>query len=186
MITDFTPEQWEKLQTVRGWEEYYSEKPVPIKISTGHYWNCFTIRSHLRNEIEEFTFSDAQRIIFQKSAVALDASKTDEEFEIWREWNQKEMARSFAMPHDYGVCDTPEQVLEQWPELVTDERKFLIVFSEIHKSEQPERGGWRWHKWGEYIGTKEPQWEYLADEDDSFETVLIFHVLRLKETDETV
>ena len=27
-----------------------------------------------------------------------------------------------------------------------------------------ETQGWRWHKWGEYIGKHTPQYEYLSDE----------------------
>lgn len=44
-------------------------------------------------------------------------------------------------------------------------------------------GGWRWHKWGTYIGTLDPQCEYLDDEDfgEDFKYVLCFHLYHVKE-----
>lgn len=32
------------------------------------------------------------------------------------------------------------------------------------KEHEPPKDGWRWHKWGPYIGTQEPKAEYLYDE----------------------
>lgn len=74
----------------------------------------------------------------------------------------------------YGVCDNVEQVLEQCPELITSDRQFLITLTRVTKSEQ-EEGGWRWHKWGAYIGTQNPQCEYLIDEPD-IEEVFCYHI----------
>jgi hypothetical protein len=39
---------------------------------------------------------------------------------------------------------------------------------------------WRWHKWGEYIGTKNPQHEYLYDEDESIQEVFCYHIYKRK------
>lgn len=75
----------------------------------------------------------------------------------------------------YGVCDTVEQVLEKCPELEASNRKFVITVTPIIKSKQPPEGGWRWHKWGEYIGTQDPQCEYIYDEPH-IERVLCFHI----------
>lgn len=83
------------------------------------------------------------------------------------------------IPHETydccGVCDSPEQLLEKIPELVTDPRKFLVTVTEINRDEQPDNGGWRWHKWGEYIGDKEPTMEYLYDESE-IEQVYVYHI----------
>lgn len=66
---------------------------------------------------------------------------------------------------EYGVCDSPEQAmaylnLEDRPE------PFFVSFVKIRKADQPHSGGWRWHKWGEYIGDHDPRHEYLHDEPD--------------------
>ena len=81
----------------------------------------------------------------------------------------------------YGVCDTIDQVKEKYSQwLNLPDMKFCISFTKVTKSEQGPVGGWRWHKWGPYIGSKTPQHTYLYDEDDSIQEVLIFHIYRLE------
>lgn len=80
----------------------------------------------------------------------------------------------------YGVCDSLEQLLEKYPELEADGRKFLVTLHEVKRSEQSPTGGWRWHKWGEYIGTQEPQCEYLYDEP-KIESVFVYHIYERKD-----
>lgn len=78
-------------------------------------------------------------------------------------------------PSDYGVCDSPEQVTDRWPRIIVDRRPFVIAFTPFLRADQPEQGGWRWHKWGEYIGTQEPTHEYLYDEPH-IDKVYTFHI----------
>lgn len=75
----------------------------------------------------------------------------------------------------YGVADNVEQIIAANPVLQDPDRKFVITVTRIKKSEQPLDGGWRWHKWGRYIGTQEPTYEYLFDEP-SIDEVLCFHI----------
>lgn len=82
-------------------------------------------------------------------------------------------------PDDFGVCDHWSQVIERWPELLTDPRRFVVTVTPIRKTDQTASGGWRWHKWGEYIGTKDPQYEYLYDEPD-IDVVYVFHILEVR------
>lgn len=80
----------------------------------------------------------------------------------------------------YGVADSIEQVLEKYKPYVDDPKNhFCFSFTEVRKDQQSERGGWRWHKWGGYIGTQEPQHEYLYDEPN-IESVWVFSVYRIK------
>ncbi len=77
--------------------------------------------------------------------------------------------------HAYGVADNIEQIREYYADLIkSEEHKIIITAALVMKSEE-EENGWRWHKWGEYIGTKEPKCEYLYDEDDSISEVFVFH-----------
>lgn len=80
---------------------------------------------------------------------------------------------------EYGVCDTYQQVLDRYPILLDESRAFIITLVSIKKSEQSPSGGWRWHKWGEYIGTKNPQYEYLFDEGPDIEEVFTYHIYEL-------
>lgn len=80
----------------------------------------------------------------------------------------------------YGVCDNYQQILDQCPELVSStSRKFVIALTPVIKSQQSEEGGWRWHKWGDYIGTQNPQYEYIYDEL-FIEKVYCYHIYEKK------
>ncbi len=63
-------------------------------------------------------------------------------------------------PRQYGVCDSPEHFLKKYPKF--DD---FIWFCPVWKSKQSESGGWRWHKWGVYVGEHEDLPEYLYDSD---------------------
>lgn len=79
----------------------------------------------------------------------------------------------------FGVCDNVEQIIARCPELVTSPRQFLITVHRVVRSEQEPDGGWRWHKWGDYIGVHSPTTEYLYDEPE-IEQVLVFHIYEKK------
>lgn len=80
----------------------------------------------------------------------------------------------------YGVADNASQVIEHFKaienEMGIDFGNCVICLRPIRKDQQPSDGGWRWHKWGEYIGVKKPQCEYIYDEDDSIKFVWCFHL----------
>lgn len=81
---------------------------------------------------------------------------------------------------DYGVADNIEQVLAKYKHYVDDpENNFCIEITEVRKDEEPERDGWRWEKWGTYIGNQESQAMYLYNEPD-IESVLVFGIYKVK------
>ena len=81
----------------------------------------------------------------------------------------------------YGVCDSPEQLMELYGEyLRSSPRRFCVSFTEVIKAQQSPSGGWRWHKWGPYVGKQEPQYEYLYDEKD-IDKVCAYHIYELRE-----
>ena len=84
-----------------------------------------------------------------------------------------------TLPHDYGVCDEWQQITTRWPRIISDPRQLIIALTPIVRSEEPAHGGWRWHKWGEYIGTHHPQHEYLYDEV-GIDQVYVFHIYEVK------
>lgn len=75
----------------------------------------------------------------------------------------------------YGICDNPQQILTAYPELEKAGRNFVITLTRIKRSEQPQSGGWRWRKWGVYIGTQNRQYEYLYNEPE-VEEIFCFHI----------
>ena len=80
----------------------------------------------------------------------------------------------------YGICDDHKQILEQCSELENDpNRKFVISMTPVEKSKQSPSGGWRWHKWGPYIGAHKPQHEHLYDEPN-IDKVYIYHIYEIE------
>jgi hypothetical protein len=77
--------------------------------------------------------------------------------------------------NSYGVCDSPEQFMKRFGDLlVKSPREICVAFTPMRRSEQPKNGGWRWGKWGPYIGNQKPSREYIADEPD-IEEVYCYH-----------
>lgn len=80
----------------------------------------------------------------------------------------------------YGVVDSIEQFRKLFEPLHRDAyRKFAVGFTLVTKESQPSDGGWRWHKWGPYLGEKNPEYEYLADEGPEIEQVYCFEIIEL-------
>ena len=82
----------------------------------------------------------------------------------------------------YGVCDNYAQVIEHHPEVNDPVDHYVISITPVLKSMQPKGGGWRWHKWGGYIGKLNPQHEYLSDEDDTIQQVFVYQVYKVGST----
>ena len=81
----------------------------------------------------------------------------------------------------YGVCDSVEQFLKKFGSVIEESSdQYCVSFSKIVKNIPAVQGGWRWHKWGEYVGEKDPQHEYLDHEDDSIMEVYCFAVYKKK------
>lgn len=79
---------------------------------------------------------------------------------------------------DCGVCDSVEQFMEDCgSRLQEDKAEYCVSFTTIRKADEPGSGGWRWHKWGPYIGRQEPTTEYLADEP-LIEQIVVYHIFR--------
>ena len=93
------------------------------------------------------------------------------------------MENGFYHPFPYGVCDNWKQIFEREPDIKyykDSKEKFVIFLCKHKKSNQPEHGGWRWHKWGEYIGDQNSQCEYLKDEPE-IDYIYTYHIARIIE-----
>lgn len=73
--------------------------------------------------------------------------------------------------YSYGVVDHWSQL--PLARLDDDERNLLVYLGRHARADQPEHGGWRWHKWGPYLGVHTPEtstnFEYLYDATDVVE-----------------
>ena len=91
-------------------------------------------------------------------------------------------ARAVGCREVFGVCDSPEQFMARFgPGLEVRPECIVVSFCVVKREDQEASGGWRWRKWGPYIGDREPQHEYLYDEQE-IDQVTTFHVYIVKES----
>lgn len=151
-----------------------------LEDSDGVYWG-WNIDSSLTyfnyKRLERFPDFDRKTGVFYTRS---------EQGEIWQIMDDKtHLSNGKPVPTStigsYGVADNIEQVLERYKNVIDNQdTKIIITAAPITKDDQPEDGGWRWHKWGQYIGEQEPQCEYLYDEP-VIDEVIIFHVIVVEE-----
>lgn len=155
-------------------EEYqrYSVKGVEsfcCRIDTGIYYTGL----NFNHDIE--LFSEAE-ISDRWDSFSIVKKKNDGTID-WDYFNNCSDA-GIESKGNYGVCDNYEQVLRNYPELHSTDRKFVLGLAKIDKNSQPERNGWRWEKWGEYIGTQKSQADYLHDEPE-IDVVFVYHIYEI-------
>ncbi len=128
--------------------------------------------------------------------------------------NEKDASR--YIPFSYGVCDNAADILnydiskyydedyyddEDRARLLSElpyktlgelleksDRQYAIFMVKMSQEEQPDCGGWRWHKWGPYIGKHNVSCEYLYDEDMSDigqNFVYVFHIYEFLDGENT-
>jgi len=88
--------------------------------------------------------------------------------------------RDFMSLGAYGLCDSPEQLLELYPHLDDDGTPRFLTFHKISREHQHPTGGFRYHKNGKYVGKQRPRCEYLYD-DDHIDFICSFHVYRVED-----
>ena len=78
--------------------------------------------------------------------------------------------------YSYGLCDNASQVIRYYNELKAEGKlrgNHIITINPMGK------GGWRWHKWGDYIGEFDHKCEYFCDEK-GIKNVWHFQIIRIK------
>jgi hypothetical protein len=84
----------------------------------------------------------------------------------------------------YGVADNIEQIKSLYKKQIDDPAtKWVITLTPVsqNKEKKGKKDGWRWHKWGSYIGILKPQCEYIDDENfgEDFQYVICFHLYKV-------
>lgn len=154
----------------------------------GHWSPTVVIKEKILSEYPEFSRDGicfVERLLKQKSddRYLLDQYATLQRcpedshrlyrFENWR----KDEFNDVRTLNAYGVCDGPEQLLSLY-NFEADPRRLFISMVPLRKKDQSP-GGWRWHKWGPYVGKQDPQCEYLMNEP-VIEEVYTYHVYELE------
>lgn len=96
--------------------------------------------------------------------------------ELERNEARESIPNKFHFFNSYGVVDSVEQFYTIFKFLNVLDAKYVAFLTPIKKSEQPSNGGWRWHKWGEYLGKqKRSGCEYLYNEPN-IDLVYVYHI----------
>lgn len=105
--------------------------------------------------------------------------------EMFSEW-EEDVSKSYSCVmynenyySTYGVADNLQQVLDYGKCFIESNDKYFLVLVPVIRLNQPKEGGWRWHKWGDYIGKYDRRCEYLYDEE-GIEIVYVFHFYAIK------
>lgn len=97
-------------------------------------------------------------------------------------WHRNDADRTFftlGSLNSYGVVDSPQQFLDDYGKTVSATLKpIAAVFTPIAKNPANAGvgGGWRWCKWGPYLGHGQPTQEYLDDESGFDDGVYIYQM----------
>lgn len=171
-------ERKKRLAELADAASYYGVFPEAIRVSQGVYEAHVNYNHDIDMMIEsEYPFDDYR--VTQK----INEDYPFEEYpEKWGELMRAHWEMVAASPKDYGMCDNWEQIISKWPQLISSERKFLIFISWIDKNPN-EKGGFRPHKWGSYIGVSKEleNYEYLADCPDIAAGIWVFSILEIKD-----
>lgn len=172
MLVDLTPIESERIRCEQILKEYcpgITEKEIRLHITS--YPEC-----HLEKGIYYTLSGNFRDIFFEETKDRMGC-----ENEYW--YNLDYETGKFT--NAYGVADNLEQIKQYFVEQISHPtEKYFIAVSRVYQEKENagKGGGWRWHKWGPYIGELEPKFEYLDDEDfgpDFQGYVLLFHCYKL-------
>lgn len=143
--------------------------------------------SHSDNHIETGVYRGAGLGLSRSEFIEMENLTYDDEYyAMVKEWFVGENGLRFPVDMDsqYGVADNIEQIKEHYKEWI-EKSDWVIEVNPVYQEKENagKGGGWRWHKWGEYIGKLNPQCEYLDDEDfgDDWQGyVLCYHIYPVK------
>lgn len=103
---------------------------------------------------------------------------------VWRDLGDLHPhTNKIYVSYPYGVCDNYQQIIEREEDIyhyMNSDEKFCIVMTPIRKEEQPEEDGWRWGKWGNYIGDRVSEAEYLYDEPN-VDLVYVYQIYKIED-----
>lgn len=99
--------------------------------------------------------------------------KSDQEFTLFSVINTIEKVKHTIK---YGTCDNYQQVLEYHKDLLeTPDKYYTVYLKAIYRKHQPKHEGFRYYKHGKYIGTQNPEYEYLYD-DKHIDKIYCYHI----------
>jgi hypothetical protein len=82
----------------------------------------------------------------------------------------------------YGVCDSVAQFMNDYYYTIDAvEGNWIVSLEEVYRADQPKYDGWRWAKWGPYLGEEQRTSDYLVNEQ-FIDKVCVFNLYHLTGT----
>ena len=79
----------------------------------------------------------------------------------------------------YGLCDNSEQIMHILGKVLEqDHRRWVVSVHPIFRGHEPEHDGFRFDKWGPYVGTRKFTHDYLYDCTD-IDYICVWHIYRI-------
>lgn len=101
-----------------------------------HYTGyCYAEEQDIKSHYRRLNYSEYDRALDQRRPFVKFFLLTKEKHE-----------QEFGMPC-YGVCDSPEQLAAKYPKY-----RGRVYFRTANRESQPKERGWRFHKYGPYVG----------------------------------
>ncbi|AXH72646.1 MAG: hypothetical protein [Caudoviricetes sp.] len=168
---------------------------TPERIRKGIYYSDLNFQYSIEDKINnhpEFTSRDQKRVKQLQSRI--DNKKPHEDIEYVTRvlaWelekpikvfpNKRKLKKLCRKTHNtfssYGVCDNYEQILNLY-DFEKDPRKFAIFLTPISKKHEPKEGGWRWERWGMYIGNQKSTADYLYYEE-YIDMIFVYSIIEI-------
>ncbi len=171
LVTPTKQENAELQSLLAALASAQSETFTQEKLPEGVLYD-YTFNPHITHNIGDlynYDYSDPTKSVWQQICAI------DDELE---EYYQQNYNKPYEPIGEYGVCDNYQQVLDRIPHLIDSDEKFCVILTPVEKDAEPEEGGWRWSKWGEYIGNQKSSAEYLYNEP-FIDLVFVYHIYRV-------
>lgn len=171
----------EKRKEIAEREPEYAKYLMPVEKLSDIFIPYLKITKENNNAY--IVFEDDYRDSF--NGVYMCGLNSNYDIEHITDYKEKRNFKSPLYFQDYGVCDNASQVLDYYDKLFEryeeymKDKLFVIFLTPIFRKDEPETGGWRWHKWGPYIGKYKPRCEYIHDEK-GIDYVFCFHIYEVE------
>jgi hypothetical protein len=157
---------WKRLRTVQAKYEYIDGERTRITVPFDKkctFYQCrkcqVTFKHYYDLNFDIFNAMEASDVSFDcdvdkekekqqnKQKKKEQEQEQKEEKEKSKEKEKKEKEKEKEKISDFGVCDSPEQFAKKYPEF-----QGPLYLTPVYRNKQPRYEGWRWHKWGPYVG----------------------------------
>ncbi len=79
----------------------------------------------------------------------------------------------------YGVCDNYQQILDTHKKILSNPSKNYVIGLSTVRRENETKRNWKWDGWGEYIGTQNPEHEYIYD-DKHIDVIYCYQIFEIE------